>query len=123
MDIALFFGALAFIIVASRIPALVGTTPPPWLTAIEIAILMAMPYVLLRLVDDFTHVRGWIKRAAELGLGAGIVATFASVPTLPTPLTLYIVLYFFVVSIYCSIAFIRAARRSRGVTRRRMEAI
>src|SRR5207247_10997883 len=38
-------------------------------------------------------------------------------------LILYVVLYFFGVSIYCAFAFIRAARRSRGVTRRRMEAI
>jgi signal transduction histidine kinase len=37
--------------------------------------------------------------------------------------TLYIVGYFFVVSVYCAIAFIRTARRSKGVTRRRMEAI
>jgi signal transduction histidine kinase len=122
-DMTLFFGALAFIILASRIASLSGTTPPPWLIALEVAVLMAMPYVLLRLVDDFTQVRGLTKRVAEVGLVAGIVATFASVPTLPTPVTLYIVLYFFVVSVYCAIAFIRAARRARGVTRRRMEAI
>src|SRR5687768_16437034 len=119
----LFFGALAFIILASRIATLTGTTAPPWLVAIEVAALMAMPYVLLRLVDDFTHVRSWIKRAAEIGLLTGIVATVASMPTLPTPVTLYVVLYFFVVSTYCAVAFIRAARRARGVTRRRMEAV
>jgi signal transduction histidine kinase len=122
-DMAFFFGALAFIILASRIAALVGTTTPPWLLALEVAILMAVPYALLRLVDDFTHVRAWIKRAAELGLAAGVVATVASIPTLPTPVTLYVVTYFFVVSIYCAVVFIRAARRARGVTRRRMEAI
>ena len=122
-DMALFFGALAFIILASRIATLSGTTAPPWLIAIEVGILMAMPYVLLRLVDDFTHVRAPIKRAAELGLAAGIVATVAAMPTLSAPLTLYIVGYFFVVSAYCAIAFIRAARRARSVTRRRMEAI
>ena len=118
-----FFGALAFLILASRIATLTGTTAPPLLIAVEVAVLMAMPYILLRLVDDFTHVRGSIKRVAEVGLVAGIVATFASVPALPTPVTLYVVLYFFVVSMYCAIAFIRAARRARGVTRRRMEAI
>jgi signal transduction histidine kinase len=119
---ALFFGAVAFIIVVARLAGIMGPTPP-WLTTIEIAILMALPYVLLRLVDDFTNVRGIIKRAAELGLAAGIVAAYATAPTLPTPVLLYIVAYFFVVSIYCAVAFIRAGRRSRGVTRRRMEAI
>jgi signal transduction histidine kinase len=62
-------------------------------------------------------------RAAELGLAAGVIATYATAPTLPTPVTLYLVGYFFIVSVYCGIVFIRSARKSRGVTRRRMEAI
>jgi len=130
IDITLFMGALAFVILASRIAAVTGTTPPPLLIAVEVAVLLAMPYVLLRLVDDFTHVPALVKRAAELGLAAGVVATYATVATqttagatLPTPVTLYIVLYFFVVSAYCAVAFIRASHRSKGVTRRRMEAI
>ena len=129
IDMTLFFGALAFVILASRIAALTGTTATPWLTALEIAVLLAMPYVLLRLVDDFTQVRALVVRAAELGLAGGIVATYATVATqttaatLPTPVTLYIVLYFFVVSVYCAIAFIRASHHSKGVTKRRMEAI
>jgi len=122
-DMTLFFGALAFVILASRIATLSGTTAPPWLIAVEVGVLMAMPYILLRLVDDFTHVRSLVKRVAELGLAVGIIATVAAVPALPAPLTLYIVGYFFVVSVYCAIAFIRASRRARGVTRRRMEAI
>ena len=121
-DMTLFFGAVAFIIVVARLAAVIGPTPP-WLVTVEIAILMALPYVLLRLVDDFTKVRSIISRAAELGLAAGIVAAYATAPTLPTPVLLYIVAYFFVVSIYCASAFIAAGRRSRGVTRRRMQAV
>jgi signal transduction histidine kinase len=123
-DMTLFFGATAFIILISRIAMLVGATPPPpWLTTVEIAILMTLPYILLRLVDDFTRVSGAIKHAAELGLAAGIVAAYATGPTLVTPVLLYVVGYFFVVSTFCAVAFIRSARRSKGVTRRRMEAI
>ena len=122
-DMTLFFGALAFVILASRVSALSGTTPPPWLTVLEVSLLMAVPYILLRLVDDFTRVRSAIKRAAEIGLLGGILAAAATAPALPTPVVLYIVLYFFVVSIYCAVVFIRSARRSKGVTRRRMEAI
>jgi signal transduction histidine kinase len=121
-DMTLFFGATAFVILVSRVAALTGSAPP-WLTTVEVAVLMALPYMLLRLVDDFTHVRTALKRAAELGLAAGIVATSVTVPALPTPVMLYVVLYFFVVSISCAVAFFRSARRSRGVTRRRMEAI
>jgi signal transduction histidine kinase len=122
-DMSLFFGAITFIIVVTRLTALLHVTSPAWLSVLVIAIVLAMPYLLLRLVDDFTHVRGWVKRAAELGLAAGIVATYATGPTLGLPVLLYVVLYFFVLAIYCAAAFIRAARRSRGVTRRRMEAI
>jgi signal transduction histidine kinase len=127
-DMTLFFGAITFIILIARLVALVasrqdGPATPPWLTTIEVAVLMALPYILMRLVDDFTNVRSWVKRAAELGLAAGIVATYATAPTLPAPVLLYVVVYFFVVAVFCAIAFIRAARRSRGVTRRRMEAI
>jgi signal transduction histidine kinase len=123
-DMTLFFGATAFVILLARFAALFDESPPS-LIAIEVAVVMALPYFLLRLVDDFTSVRGAIKRAAELGLAAGIIVTYATGPTLPlpTPFVLYLVLYFFVVSIYCAIAFIRSARRSRGVTQRRMEAI
>ena len=130
IDMTLFFGALAFVILASRIAALTGTTAAPWLITLEVAVLIAMPYVLLRLVDDFTQVGSPVKRAAELGLAAGIVATYATVATettpaatLSTPVTLYIVAYFFVVSAYCAVAFIRESHRSKGVTKRRMEAI
>jgi signal transduction histidine kinase len=122
-DMALFFGAITFIIAVTRLTALLHVTLPAWLSALVIALVLAMPYLLLRLVDDFTHVRGWVKRAAELGLAAGIVATYATGPTLGLPVLLYVVLYFFVLAIYCAGAFIRTARRSRGVTRRRMEAI
>ncbi len=122
-DMTLFFGTLAFVILASRIATVGGGTPPPLLIAVEVAVLMATPYILLRLVDDFTHVRALVKRVAEFGLAVGIVATFAALPELPRPVILYVVGYFFVVSIYCAIAFIRSARNARGVTRRRMEAI
>ena len=113
---ALFFGALAFVILASRVTTLSGTTPPPWLIAVEVGVLMAMPYILLRLVDDFTQLRALVKRVAEVGFVVGVIATAATVPALPPPVTLYIVGYFFVVSLYCAIAFIKASRRARGVT-------
>jgi signal transduction histidine kinase len=122
-DMTLFFGAMAFVILISRIAALVGGTLAPWVSTVLVAVFMALPYILLRLVDDFTHVRSAVKRAAELGLAAGIVAIYATGPTLVTPVLLYLVLYFFAISIFCAIGFIREARRSRGVTRRRMEAI
>ena len=87
----------------------------------SVSVLMAVPYILLRLVDDFTRVPTVIKRAAELASWPD--PRCGATAPLSTPVVLYIVLYFFVVSIYCAVVFIRAARRSRGVTRRRMEAI
>ena len=122
-DMALFFGAVTFVIVITRLGAFIGVPLPAVLSELVVAAVIALPYILLRLVDDFTHVHTWVKRGAELGLAAGLVATYATGPTLPLPVLLYVVVYFFVLAIYCAVAFIRAGRRSRGVTRRRMEAI
>ena len=87
---------------------------------------MAMPYLLLRLVDDFTDVRRWVMRASEVGL---FVAAVGLLFVAPSPLpgvsdpAVYVA-YFFTIEIYCGVAlFAREALRSSGVTRRRMQAV
>ena len=123
VDVALYFAGLAFIVVESLIATSFGLTTDQIVEDIVIGVLLAVPYLLLRLVDDFAPVRAWVKRAAEFGLVV-CVAAFALVPT-PTPslLILGIVLYFFAVSAYNWTAFVRFGRRSTGVTRKRMQAV
>ena len=124
LDMTIFFGILALVVVQSRIVEALAVTLPEWLNDIVITLVIALPYVLLRLVDDFTVVPRWLKRGAELGMAALAIATFATPGAVPVaPLLVSIVVYFAGLAFYCGGQFTLAARRSKGVTKRRMQAI
>jgi signal transduction histidine kinase len=121
-DIALFFGASALIVLELQFVALTGATSP-LLSAIVGTLALALPYLLLRLVADFAHVPLALLRGAEVGLILIAVALFLAPEPTPLPLVLVLVAYFVVLAAYGALAFVRAARRSVGVTRRRLEAV
>ena len=121
-DMMAFFGITALIILASTLVALFGATPPVWESEATVALLMALPYMLLRLVDDFTTVPFIVKRIAEAGFLASVAATIVFAGALPPFVALAMVVYFAGISIYCATQFALAARRSLGVTRRRLDA-
>ena len=52
VDMTIFFGILAFVVIESRIASLLGVVVPEWFTDTLIATIVALPYVMLRLVDD-----------------------------------------------------------------------
>lgn len=127
LDIALFFGALAVIVTLQWLQAAFGLEPNPIRSIVAGALFMSLPYLLLRLVDDFTDVPRWVMRTAEVGLAftIGLLILLNSLPAaglhraLPT---LVLVVYFVVLEIYAAQQFVREARRTTGVTRRRMQA-
>jgi signal transduction histidine kinase len=123
IDIALFFGAISFAIVESRVVSTLRLQQMEILTDIVALLIIAMPYLLLRLVDDFSNVPFLVKRLAEVGLVLAAVAFIANEGTIPPSILLPVVIYFAALSLYCAVAFIRTARRSTGVTRRRMQAV
>lgn len=122
VDIALFFGAVALVIAEGWVVAAFDLTPPRFLTALNGALVMALPYLLLRLVNDFSVVPAPVLRAAEFGLVLAAAGLFAFQP-IPTWLLLPLVVYFFGFNIYAALAFVRESRRSSGVTKRRMQAV
>src|SRR5438874_9866629 len=83
VDAALFFGDLGVIVAYQWVSEAVGGTPPWWAGAALAVLLMALPYLLLRLVDDFTVVPGWLVRAAEAGLILSVLALVTSQARLP----------------------------------------
>lgn len=117
----LFFGALAFALIAGRVTALAG--PIPALTAVSSVFVMALPYLLLRLLADYAGVPSWIDRLAVLGLALTAVAIIATSRPLPTVVTLPLVAYFAALALYVTVRFVRESRRGHGVTRRRMIAV
>ncbi len=122
IDIALFFGAIATAIIESRVVSTLGLQQLDLISDIVAILVVAMPYLLLRLVDDFSDVPSVVKRLAEGGLALSAIAFLVTEGTVPPPILLPVVLYFAGLSAYCAVAFVRAARRSAGVTRRRLQA-
>ena len=122
VDIALFFGAIAIAIVETRVATTLRLPQVEIVSDIVAILIIAMPYLLLRLVDDFSDVPALVNRLAEAGLLLSAAAFLATEGTVPPPILLAVVLYFVALSAYCAVEFIRAARRSTGVTRRRLEA-
>jgi signal transduction histidine kinase len=123
IDIALFFSASAVIIAISTATMLRLLPTGPLLTDIAVALLLALPYFLLRLVDDFSVVPVWLKHGAEITLVLLVAAASIILPPYPTWLNVLLLLYLIVLLAYCATAFVRAAQIARGVTTRRLGAI
>jgi signal transduction histidine kinase len=123
LDMTFFFGILAFLVVETRIATFLGITQPAWFSDLLIASIIALPYVLLRLVDDFTTVSTPLKRAVELVvIGLSALSAYLDAP-FPPWWTIAVIAYIAGLSFYCGAMFILAARRAEGVTRRRLQAI
>lgn len=119
---ALFFGAAAAVILVGDVASLLPITAG-YLNLLVSALLMALPYLLLRLVDGFAGLPRWSTGAAAAGLAASVLAlALAPTPTPPT-LALFLVLYYIAVVAYATVGAVREARRSSGVTQRRLQAI
>ena len=123
----LFFGVFALIIAWQWIRTLLDIDQNPFLGAAVSALFMALPYLLVQLVDDFSSVPSWVMRAAAVGFVVSVALLIlmagwpAEDPRRVLPLGA-IVLYFVAFEIYGAVQFAREARRSTGVTRRRMQA-
>ncbi len=123
VDVALLFGVCSLIIAIGGITTALRITPPPALAAASGTLLLALPYLLLRLLDDFADVAPWLMRGAAAGLAVSAVLLFALPTPLPDWLALLMVAYFVVLVAYVAIAFVRQAGYSSGVTRSRMQAV
>jgi signal transduction histidine kinase len=124
VDIALFFGASALIIAFGWISDLLHLVPDRLMAAVASTLLMALPYLLLRLVHDFAAVPPLLMWGAAVGLAACAVGLFLGQPsTWPLWLILLYVAYFVGLVGYTTARFIEAARRAQGVTRRRMQLV
>ena len=121
-DAALLFGDTAAIIAASFFVGEQGIPMPAWLTVVVQVLLMALPYLLLRLVAGFADVPAAAMRLTEAGLALAVVGLLFLQP-LSIALTLVYVVYFAAVEVYAVVLVWRTARRAAGVTRRRLDAV
>jgi signal transduction histidine kinase len=123
LDMLLFFGDAALVVVLSTLTSLLGSQVGTELQDLEALLLMALPYLLLRLVADFMAVPRWVMLGAAAGLLLSAVMLLAIPAPLPPLASVVLVFYFVGISLYASTAFWIGSRRSRGVTRRRLQAV
>src|SRR5207249_4994123 len=128
VDATILFGALAVVIAQSQIATLLGTKLPAALGIVSALLLLALPYLQLRLVDDFAGVRPLVLRLCLGGLVAGTAAAIIGIlqlVVLPAALPVIVVLalvYFVGFCAYAGFVLIREARLAKGVARNRMAA-
>jgi signal transduction histidine kinase/ActR/RegA family two-component response regulator len=128
IDATILFGALAFVVGQSQIAALLGAQVPAALGIVSAVLFLALPYLQLRLVDDFAGVPPLVLRVCvgglALGIGTAVVGALQLV-VLPAALPVIIalaLLYFVGFCTYAAVVLIREAREAKGVARNRMVA-
>lgn len=121
-DTSLFFGASMLLVGLSWLGPRLGSASLAWREALTGSLLLTLPYLLLRLVDDFADMPRWLVVAAGVGLPL-VVIPFWLIPT-PRPVALGLLqtLYFVALVLYSAVSFAREAGRTRGVTCRRLQA-
>ena len=122
LDMTLFFGAAAIVIVSTTLTSKFRLLPGWVAEDVVPGAAAAFGYLLLRLVNDFSQVPTLLMRAVEVGMLALIVAVVVLPAPLPTSIALGLVVYLALVIAYDTWSFARHAAHTRGVTRRRMQA-
>src|SRR2546428_546652 len=128
VDATILFGALAVVVAQSQIASILGTQLPQALSLVSALLFLALPYLQLRLVDDFAGLRPLVLRVCLGGRVLGIVATgigFLRLVSLPAAVPVIVVLallYFVGFCAYAALVLIREARQAKGVARNRMVA-
>jgi signal transduction histidine kinase len=117
-DIFLVFGSLACLLILERILR-IAQVDALWIRPLGISVLLAHPYLLLRVVADFRPVARRLQQAAAIGLAVSLAVTWMS-DIRSTPLIVFGFLYFICVLAYVAWAFARGAKAAGGVTHWRM---
>ena len=128
IDVAILFGALAATVAIQEIHLLScsgtgGCLDVPAANQLTTALVLILPFALLRLVDDVGDVPRW-----QLWTAAGSLVALATAFAIwglapPTWLVVLLTVYLIVGTSYAAWAFARRAQLTTGITRRRMAAI
>ena len=123
IDTALLFGSIAGFFLLGRVTDAVGLSGAQPFATVSIALIYALPYLLLRLVDDFSDPPRFLGMAAPLAYVAIVALTAITPPPYPVWYDGLLLVWFAGLGTYVAMAFTREARRASGVTRRRMQAV
>jgi HPt (histidine-containing phosphotransfer) domain-containing protein len=105
VDMALLFGVASLLVAEGWAAPLLHLRTNPLLVATSSGLIMALPYLLVRLVDDFAHVPRPVLYGALVGLGIAVASFFIVPPRArPLGLTLLYVAYFVGLTVYTGVA-------------------
>lgn len=120
LDILLVFGSLGLLLVVERSLRL-AHLEPLWLRPLGITVLLAHPFLLLRVVNHFRPVSPTLRRIAAAGLALALLPTWIAAPPFRSAaLILAAFAYFTWLLVYVAWAFRVGARSTGGVTHWRM---
>ncbi|MGZ8563905.1 MAG: GAF domain-containing protein, partial [Candidatus Limnocylindria bacterium] len=119
---ALLLGAVAAAVGLSRVAGWFGLAGEPFVISLTLILLSAVPFAMLRLVDDFSGSPRWVQPAGAFAFLV-LALTFIVLGELTTPLVIATIAFFLAVGGYAALAFAIASRRAHGITRRRMAAV
>ena len=121
LDIALVFGSLALVLILERALRLTHIQPA-WIRPLGISVLLAHPYLLLRVIAHFRPISRTLRRAATAGLLASVVIAWTAAWPFRSPALIGLpFLYFFWLLGYGAWAFRQGSRGAGGVTHWRMQ--
>jgi signal transduction histidine kinase len=123
LNLVLFFAMPTAIIALAVVTNLGFVGPGPIPNAIGAGMLLSIAYLVLRLVDDYISVPAGLLRASAALLAVFVVADAVLAPPRPFWLDMLELAYFEGSLLYATGAFVLAALRGVGVTRRRMRAV
>jgi signal transduction histidine kinase len=119
-DIALVFGSLALLIVIES-ALQIAHVEARWIRPFGVSVLLAHPYLLLRVVSHFRLTSRTVMQAALLGLLVSLAAVWLPAsPRYSPPAAAFALGYFMWLLAYVALAFRRGAIAAGGVTHWRM---
>ncbi|MBI4788448.1 MAG: GAF domain-containing protein [Chloroflexi bacterium] len=119
LDVMLMLGDLATIVLIQLLTSAAGGAPRE-IMLLGAILLIAHPYFLLRLVEHFRPVSRRLHAFAVVGLAVSSLLLLAVPAPLPAIITLPVIAYFVFVEGYATVAFVRGAWTTSGVTHWRM---
>ena len=121
LDIFLVFGSLATLLILERSLRLTRVEVD-WIRPLGVSVLLAHPYLLMRVVSHFRPVSRTIRRIATAALGLSLLTTWVAIwPVRSTALVVFAFLYFVWLLGYTAWAFRQGSRAAGGVTHWRMQ--
>jgi len=119
LDIALLFCSLAVFITGGALLRALGLQLS-WFSSLSTLVLLAHPYLLLRVVDHFRPLLARVRWAALAGLAVSGLIILITPSGSRSPQLLVLILYFILVEGYAAFEFVRGARLASGGVRWRM---